>query len=164
MDSIAMKETELDVAMALDQLNQLDRLGMLQTIVVRPKFAPGSHILQHDLDPNMKIPKPMKVSDRKFPVHLRDFHHALTEIVPTIRKHVVGVGQWDIFTTRVLKRSENLFMAGNVVQIAVEYLDLGVWRLQGSVGASMKQPVYQCYAEVNAAQGVINSVCECKSG
>jgi hypothetical protein len=71
----------------------------------------------------------LKVSDHKFPVHLRNFHRALTEIIPTIRKHIIGVGQWDIFTTCVLKRSENLFMAGNVVQIAVEYLDLGVWCL-----------------------------------
>jgi hypothetical protein len=70
----------------------------------------------------------------------------------------------DIFTTRVLQRGKNLFLAGNVVQIAAEHEGLDVWRLRGSAGASKKQPVYQCYARISAAQGVIDSICECKSG
>jgi hypothetical protein len=42
--------------------------------------------------------------------------------------------------------------------------DLDVWRVRVSVGASMKPPTYKCYTRLNANQGVMEQICECKNG
>ena len=73
-------------------------------------------------------------------------------------------GNERIFTPRLLKRGENLFLGGNVLQYMVQEEELGIWRVRISVGASMKTPIYKCYARLNANEGVVSQICECKNG
>lgn len=164
LDSIDLMEMELDVAMALQNLNELDRLGLMDRIPARVQFAPLSHIVTRDVEPSLKIPKAVNVGDRNFPPHLRQFHAALPAIVPTLLKIVGGVPPFLIFSPRVLKRGENLFLGGNVLQIRAEEEGLGVWRVCFRVGASMKLNVYNCYARLRGNEGVLASCCECKNG
>ena len=164
VESIEIKEMELDAAMALQNLNELVRLNFMHLIPDRPQFAPGSHIITRDLEPSLKIPKSVSVADAKFPQHLREFHGALSTIGPKLRKIIQAVPGNVIFTTRTLKRSENLFLGGNVLQIQAEEEGLGVWRVGFRVGASMKAVIYHCYARLRADEGVLHSCCECKNG
>lgn len=164
VDSIEIKEMELDAAMALQNLNDLDRLGLMHLIPARPQFAPSSHIITPDLEPSLKIPKSVSVGDAKFPAHLVRFHGALSAIVPQLAKMVIGVPGHIIFTSRVSKRGENLFVGGNVLQIQAEQEGLDVWRVRFSVGASMKAWRYQCWARLRSVEGVLASCCECKNG
>lgn len=164
VESIEIKEMELDAAMALQNLNELDRLKLMDLIPDRPKFAAGSHIITRDLEPSLKIPKSVRVADDKFPEHLLQFHQALTTITPKLAKILQPLLGHKIFTSRTLKRSENLFLAGNVLQIQAEMEGLGVWRVGFRVGASMKAVIYQCFARLRADEGVLQSCCECKNG
>ena len=63
VDSVDTLELELDAAMALQNLNDMDRLGLFHLIPARPPFAPSSHIITRDLAPNLKIPKGVNVGD-----------------------------------------------------------------------------------------------------
>ena len=164
VDAIATMEMELDCAMALCNLLLRGRLNLLASIPVRPRHAPRSHIITPNLEPSMKIPKAVKLSDVRFPAHIKDFCAALTSIAPTLRKITACVGRFTIFTDRVLKRGDNLFLAGNVLQITAEHVNLDVWRVLFLVGASMKRVLYRCYAELNQNEGVVASACECKNG
>jgi hypothetical protein len=112
----------------------------------------------------MKIPKAIKVSDAKFPNHLRAFAAAMAVLGPTIRKIVLGVGNFNIFSTRVDKRGQNLFLAGNVVQVTVEVEALDIWRVRFKVWASFKRVAYLCYVRLSAVEGVKDCICECKNG
>ena len=164
VDSVDTLELELDAAMALQNLNDMDRLGLFHLIPARPRFAPSSHIITRDLDPNLNIPKAVNVGDRVFPQHLVQFQQALRGIAPSLLKIVNCVGNFNIFSPRVLKRGENLFVGGNVLQVRAELEDLDVWRVCFRVGASMKLPIYCCYARLRANEGVLASCCECKNG
>ena len=164
VDSVDTLELELDAAMALQNLNDMDRLGLLDSIPARPPFAPSSHIITRDLEPNLKIPKGVNVGDRGFPQHLVQFNEALRAITPNLLKIVNCDGQFNIFSPRVLKRGENLLLGGNVLQVRAELEGLAVWRVCFRVGASMKLPIYCCYARLRADEGVLASCCECKNG
>lgn len=164
VDSVDTLELELDAAMALQNLNDMDRLGLLHLIPDRPPFAPSSHIITRDLEPNLKIPKAVNVGDRGFPQHLVRFQQALRGMAPSLLKIVNRDGNFNIFSPRVLKRGENLFLGGNVLQVRAELEDLDVWRVCFRVGASMKLPIYCCYARLRANEGVLASCCECKNG
>ena len=161
---MALLEQVLDVAMSLCNLNLRVRLDLLGGIVARPRHAPGSHIITPHLEPNLKIPKALKVSDDKFPAHLRAFAAAMAALGPTIHKIIVRVGNFDIFSNRVHKRGENLFLAGNVVQVTVEAEPLGIWRVCFKVWASFKRVLYLSYARLSAVEGVKDCICECKNG
>lgn len=164
VDSVDTLELELDAAMALQNLNDMDRLGLLHLILDRPPFAPSSHIITRDLEPNLKIPKAVNVGDRFFPQHLVQFQQALRGMAPSLLKIVNCIGNFNIFSPRVLKRGENLFQGGNVLQVRAEFEGLDVWRVCFRVGASMKLPIYCCYARLRANEGVLASCCECKNG
>lgn len=164
VESIETKEKEMDVAMALTNLNLRSRLNLLDGIPKRAKFPLGSHIITSDVAPNVPIPKFIKPNDAKFPAHLKPFLADLTNLSPTLRKIVLGVNGFDIFTGRTVQRGENLFLGGNVLHIAVEQEGLDVWRVRFRVGASRKQNVYQCFARINSVNGVLDAACECVAG
>ncbi len=164
IDSILRREKELDVAMALHNLNLRDRLNLMAAIPKRAKHAAGSHILTLDIPPKVTIPKAVKETDAKFPPHVKKFINDLTTMGPTLHKIAVGMKPFDIFSDRNWKRGENLFLGGNVVQIAVEEEDLGIWRVRFNVGASRKYTTYKCFARLNKDAGVLQSACECKAG
>ena len=164
VDSIVNKEMELDIAMCLHNLTLRVRLNLLESISARPSYVPGAHIFTSNLQPKDPTPKAVKETDAKFPKHVKDFIEGLSSIGPTLKNIVLGVNQFDYFTERTMKRGENLFLGGNVVQIAVEKEDLDVWRIRFNVGASRKYVTYKCYARLNKDSGVLASICECKAG
>ena len=164
VDSIDRKEIELDCAMALQNLIERFRLDIVAGIPARAPFAPDSHIITPDLEPSMKIPRGYPLNSEKVPIHVRKFHGALSTIVPKLEQILSAAGNERIFTPRLAKRGNNLFLGGNVLQYMVEEEDLGVWRVRISVGASMKTPIYKCYARLDANVGVLRQICECKNG
>lgn len=164
VDSIKTKEKELDVAMALHNLNLRARLDLLRAIPTRAKYPPGCQIITSDLEPKISIPKFLKPTDAKFPSHLTAFIAALSSIGPTLHKIVIAARQFDIFSDRTKKRGENLFLGGCVLQISVEKEDLDVWRVRFLVGASRKHCIYRCYARLNQDSGILSSICECMAG
>ncbi len=164
VDEVAFKEMELDCAMALQNLNEMDRLGLMRLIPERPHFAPGSHIITSDLEPSMKYPAGLALDSDKVPAHLRRFHSAMSDIAPELRKAIVGVRGKNIFTERTRKRGENLFKGGNVLQVLVEEQPLDNWLVRFTVGASMKTSVYNNYCVLNKSEGVVQQICECKNG
>lgn len=164
VDAISTKEVELDVAMALTNLNIRARLGLLDAIPTRAKFALGAHIITSEVEPKISIPKPIRVTDAAFSPHLKDFYAALASLGPTLRKLVIAAPEHDIFTVRTLQRSKNLFLGGAVLQLAVQLLVLGAWRIRWVVGASMKANKYIGFAEFSQMGELLRSVCECQAG
>src|SRR3990167_10063375 len=150
--------------MALHNLNLRDRLKLMGIIPKRAKCAAGSHIMTWEIPPKMAIPKAVKETDANFPLHVKEFIDGLTFMGPTLHKIAVAIKPFDIFSDTNLKRGENLFLGGNVVQIAVQEEQLGIWRVRFNVGASRKFTTYKCYARLNKDAGVLASVCECKAG
>jgi hypothetical protein len=67
-------EMELDCAMALQNLLEMERLDLLNLIPARPPIAPGSHIITPDLAPSMKWPKPLDWNHANMPLHLKEFY------------------------------------------------------------------------------------------
>jgi hypothetical protein len=164
VEAISTKEMEVDVAMALANLNTRARLGLLDSIPARAKFALGAHIITSDVEPKVSIPKPIKVTDAKFPLHLKAFHDALPSLGPTLRKLAIAVQGYDIFSTRTLQRANNLFLGGGVLQLAVQSLPVDAWRIRWVVGASMKANKYTGFADFSQMGGLLQSVCECHAG
>ena len=164
VDAISTKEMEVDVAMALTNLNTRARLGLLESIPARAKFALGAHIITSDVEPKVSIPKPINVTDAKFPAHLRAFHDCLASLGPKLCKLAVAAQGYDIFTVRTLQRSKNLFLGGAVLQLAVQSLPADAWRIRWLVGASMKAHRYMGFADFSQMGGLLQSVCECHAG
>lgn len=84
--------------------------------------------------PKVSIPKPINPTDAKFPPHLKAFHDCLASLGPTLRKLAMAVRGYDIFTTRTLQRSKNLFLGGAVLLLAVQSLPNDAWRVCWLVG------------------------------
>ena len=164
VDSIETMEMELDSAMALQNLLEMDRLDLLGLIPERARFAPGSHIITPDLEPKMKIPKSVVIGSPKVPQHIRDFHGAMAQIAPKLKQIILRLPNVNVCTPRVSVRGEGKFLGGNVLQVMVEPRELEQWWVRFSVGASMKTPTYRCYAILNANVGLADQVCECKNG
>lgn len=164
VDSIDTKEKELDCAMALQNLIELDRMELLNMIPGRPPFAPGSHIITPDLQPSMKFPAAVSLASDKVPQHVRAFHAAMSSIAPMLKAQVLRIGSGNIFSERVVKRGDAKFLGGNVLQFQLQQQPLDQWWVRASVGASMKTPVYKCYFVLDANKGVTESCCECKNG
>lgn len=163
VDSITVREKELDVALALTNLNTRARLGLLGAIATRVRFASNPHSITSEIEQEISIPKPMKPTDAKFPAHLKQFMEALPSLAPTLHKLAIADRGFDVFTTRTLQRGRNLFSGGSVLQFGVQPLPLDVWRLRWIVGASMKVHKYVGYADFSK-NGVVQSVCECQAG
>ncbi len=81
-----------------------------------------------------------------------------------IRKKALALAGNVIFPPRILKRGQNLFIGGYVLQFMVQEVEHEQWRIRISVAASMKFPVYKCYAILNKDDGVVEQICECKNG
>jgi hypothetical protein len=81
VDSINTSEMELDCAMALQNLLEMERLKLLDLIPARPRFAPDSHITTPKTDPSMQYPAAVKLESPKVPVHVREFHAEMTSTV-----------------------------------------------------------------------------------
>ena len=128
VDSIDRKDGELDCAMALQNLIEMKRLGMLGIIPARGKFSVNAHIITRDLEPKMSIPKSLPLGSPKMPAHVVQFREALTSINPIVKRQVLSIAGNVIFTERLSKRGENLFKEGNVLQFMVQHEGLDVWR------------------------------------
>jgi len=164
IESFELKEIELDIAMALQNLLERERLGLMQSIPPKPKLAPGSHIITRDLEPQLKIPKAVNIADKSFPSHLHRFHGALTSIAPSLNRNIQPNNVDNSFGPRLVKRGENLFNGGNVLQIRVPPEDNDVWRVKFKVAASMKATVYETWIELQKGVGVVQQICMCKAG
>lgn len=164
VDSIDRKEKELDCAMALQNLIELDRMDLLGMIPARPSFAPGCHIITPDLEPSMKFPAAVSLTSDKVPQHVRAFDTAMSSIAPLLKNLVQRIGSGSIFSERVVKRGDAKFLGGNVLQFQLQQRPLDQWWVRASVGASMKTPVYKCYFILDANKGVAGACCECKNG
>lgn len=157
-------EMELDCAMALQNLLEMERLNLLDMIPARPHFAPGSHIITPNLAPSMKWPKPLSWNHVKMPVHLKDFYRDMSTIAPKLRTIVLQLPGGVKFSPSVMKRGEAKFLGGNVLQVQVQKTPADQWWVRFSVGASMKAPTYKCYCILDANTGLIDQICECKNG
>lgn len=164
MDEIEVKEKELDCAMALQNLREMHRQKLMHLIPSRAHAAPNAHIITPDLAPSMSIPPYWPLISDRIPSQVRSFHAAMSTIAPKLVKILQGQENLAIFTQRVAKRGSNLFLAGNVLQVMVEEHELDNWWVRFSVGASMKFPTYKCYCILNANNGVVCQICECKNG
>lgn len=164
LGDIAVREMELDVVMALHNLKERSRQGLMATIPDRGPKAPHSHIITRDLEPDLKIPKEVLLEGANFPRHLTAFRSALTSLVPLIKESMDVKNGECLFTNRVLDRGANLLAGGNVLQVAV--LDAGddIWWVRASVGASMKNVTYKCLVQLQNHVGLINCCGECKNG
>ena len=160
-------EKELDVALALHNINLLDKAGRMASIHVRAKYAPDAHIITRDLEPSLKIPKPMTLSNAKFPPHWKAFKSTMTSVVPALGSLLKQEGegaQNNPFSKRKSKRGHNLFSGGYVSRLQCQALQNDVWRVKASVHASMKQATYECYFELQKGEVLIRQACMCKSG
>lgn len=157
-------EMEVDCAMALQNLLEMERLNILDMIPARPQFAPGSHIITPDLAPSMKWPKPVAWNNANMPSHLKDFHREMSTMAPLLRKIVLQTPDWVKFSPTVVKRGEAKFLGRNVLQVQVKKTPVGQWWVRFSVGASMKAPTYKCYCVLDSNTGLVDQICECKNG
>lgn len=157
-------EMEVDCAMALQNLLEMERLNILDMIPARPQFAPGSHIITPDLAPSMKWPKPVAWNNANMPSHLKDFHREMSTMAPLLRKIVLQTPDWVKFSPTVVKRGEAKFLGRNVLQVQVKKTPVGQWWVRLSVGASMKAPTYKCYCILDSNKGLVDQICECKNG
>lgn len=160
-------EKELDVALALHNINLLDKAERMELIPGRAKYAPDAHIITRDLEPSLKIPKPMTLDNAKFPAHWKTFKSAMTSILPELGRILKREGEGakeNPFSKRKSKRGHNLFSGGYVSSLQCEALPNDVWRLKASVHASMKQATYECYFEMQKGDVLIRQACMCKSG
>lgn len=163
-DSITAKEKELDAAMALVNLILRARLGMLKDIPSRSPFAFHSHIITRDLDPPIKIPRQVDVSDAGFPRHLMEFHDALRLHHGELAKALHDISRGQIFSSRVKARGENLLQGANVLQVRVYKQMDGVWMVRFDVGASMKGVNYVSMLKLVVGSNIFDLACECTAG
>jgi hypothetical protein len=77
-DSICLKEKELDVALALENLIPLERGGSMGAIKARAPFSPGAHIITPDQDVPLALPKEQSLQDANIPSHVKEFYEDLT--------------------------------------------------------------------------------------
>ena len=164
VESIDFKEMEVDCAAALQNLIELVRLEQIDTIPDKAPFSANAHIITRDLEPKLSIPKELRLDSPKMPQHVVGFHQAMTTMYPMIRKKALALPGNVIFPPRILKRGENLFKGGNVLQLMVQDLGHGEWCIRFCVAASMKFPMYKCFAVLSADHGINKQICECKNG
>lgn len=164
IESIEKLEKELDNVCAQHNLKTMYRLQLEKEIPKKAPCAPNAHIFTPDLDPPLKIPRSVGLDSPKMPQHISKFHQELGSIVPELEKILMGQGKEICFTNRVRARGKNLLEGCNVLQIQVQDEGDGLFTLRFSVGASMKAPVYNCFAQVKKTQGVMRQACECKNG
>jgi hypothetical protein len=164
VESIITAEMECDAAMALDNL-MLRMLENLQNdIPARALFAPDAHIITRSVPPPLKIPKAVDWKAAAFPAHLKAFREALTVVVPRVSKAIQVNGPQALFSNRIVKRAENLRAGGNVLQVSVQDAGGGSWWVRMTVGASMKDHVYNCWVHLTVGAGITATMGSCKNG
>lgn len=164
VESIATSEMECDSAMALDNLMLRFLENLLGDIPLRAPLAPDAHIITRKHPPPLKIPATVDWKADDFPVHLKAFHEALTVLVPQIAGTIQFNGPAALFSNRIVKRAQNLCAGGNVLQVSVQDIGEGSWWVRMTVGASMKDHVYQCWAHLTVGVGITATVGSCKNG
>lgn len=163
IESIDTFELELDSCMALQNLIERHRLGLMAGIPARAPCVANAHIITKDVEPNMSIPKSITQDNKKFPAHWKEVMRLMTSVMPDIKRILKGGSDIDIFSKRVLKRGKNLHSGGHCVQISSQVLENDVIRYGAWTYASMKPPCYQTFFDVQKGVGVIRSVCTCKN-
>ncbi len=164
VDSIEKLELEVDVVCALHNLKVLCREGRMEAVPRRARFAPSTHIFTPDLEPPLKIPACVPLDSPKVPSHVSRFREELSSVVPKLEAILNGSDSDNPFSQRVLARGKNLADGCNVLQVAVQDDDDGLYTLKFNVGASMKSVVYDCFVQVKKDVGIIQQACECKHG
>ena len=159
-----MKEKELDVAMALENLILLERGGSLDTIVARAPFAPAAHIITPDQEVPLSIPKARSVQDADIPSHVKDFHEDLTVHAKQIENWLWDGSKEQVFSNRVEKRGDNLVKGGNVLQLSTHQVVDHVWMVCAAVGAVMKGVIYKSYVKITIGSNLFDCACECMAG
>jgi hypothetical protein len=164
IDDIETLEMEMDSAMALHNLSERFRQGLMDGIPDRAPCPPDAHIITRDNEPNMKIGNPITQENTKFPSHWKKVMSDMTSVLPDIDKILNADENLSIFSQRVLKRGSNLYLGGNVAQISSKAMENDVFRFQARVYASMKAVCYTTFADLQKGEGVLCSVCDCKNG
>lgn len=163
-DNIVLREKELDVCMALQNLIQMHREGTMDRIPVKAPCLPDAHIITPSEIKIPKFPAETKMTDQDFPVHLRRFRKFLTFHAGTIREWLFDASRNQIFSNRQEMRGRNLVQGANILQIRVHERREGVWLVRGTVGASMRGCSYVSCAELTHGTNDFWVRCECKSG
>ena len=163
-DSICLKEKELDVALALENLILLERGGSLGTIKAKAPFSPGAHIITPDQDVPLALPREQSLQDADIPSHVKEFYEDLTSHAKQIEKWLWDASWEQSFTNRVEKRGDNLVKGGNVLQLSVHNIMDRVWIVRGNVGAAMKGVSYKSYVKITIGSRLFQCMCECTAG
>lgn len=164
VDSILIREKELDAAMALLNLNERDRQGLMDSIPERAPCPPDAHIITKDLEPKLNIPTGITERDVRFPSHWKPFLSWAPSLLPELRLVLKGEGREAVFSARVRKRGENLFRGGNVAQFQLQNLPNDVYRINGWTHASMKAACYGWFVDLQQGDVLVHSACMCKNG
>lgn len=164
IDGIETLEKEMDVLMALHNLSERFRQGLMDGIPDRSPCPPDAHIITRDDEPNMKVLGSVTAENAKFPLHWKQFMSGMTSVLPDIERILKGDENLQIFSQRVLKRGSNLYLGGNVAQISCKLMENDVFRVQARVYASMKAVCYTIFTDLQRGEGVLRAVCDCKNG
>ena len=112
----------------------------------------------------LRIPNRIELNSPQFPAHLLRFRAALTSLVPLLTQAIQNNGDNALFSNRIVKRAENLWKGGNVLQLRVQDAKHGHWWVRVSAGASMKGTVYDCWVDLLDNVGVVGQAGQCKNG
>lgn len=164
IDNIVILEKEMDVVMALHNLSERCRQGLMDGIPDRSPCPPDAHIITRNDEPNMKVSGSITMENAKFPSHWKQFMSGMMFVLPDIEKILRADENLSIFSPRVLKRGSNLYLGGNVAQISCKLMENDVFRVQSHVYASMKAVCYTVFADLQKGKGVLRAVCDCKNG
>jgi hypothetical protein len=164
IQNVAVLEKIMDNACAEHNLKTLFNQNHAGKIPKKGKYAPDAHIMTPDLEPSVKIPQVLDLRSPKVVPHVKQFHEALTSIVPFLEKALARGGERVTFQPRVLTRGENLLDGCQILQVRFQHEGDGLWTLLFYCGASWKSPVYKCYVQIKLGVGVLQNVCDCKHG
>ena len=159
--NIRNKEEVLDCAVALHNLNVYVREKRLDTISLRPPHQPLAHIITKDLELPQLYPK---AANKKLPSHLKEFQTALFSIKEDLAKVMERGNEKQKWSNRVIQRGENLWKAGNVLQIQVKNVDADLWWVKMHVGATMRSTSYVSLLEFTKHSNIFRCMCDCTNG
>ena len=157
-DSIETKEKELDVVMCLSNGNLAATEKRLPDPTSRPPHPKDAHIIT----PNLEVPQryPEKLP-KQLPPHLLDFEVALRTVAPDLKRTMERSHVHQKFSGRVVKRGENLWKGGNVLQIQVQNVELDLWWIKMHVAPSLRGGSYQCLLRFTKNSHAFESMCDC---
>jgi hypothetical protein len=160
-DSIETKEKELDVVMSISNGNLAATENRLPDHTGRPPHAEGAHIITPNLDVPRRHPKK---APNELPQNVLDFQEAFHAVANDLKRTMERSHVHQKFSGRVVKRGENLWKGGNVLQIQVQNVELDLWWVKMHVAPSLRAGSYQCILKFTKNSHAFESMCDCTNG